>query len=226
MNEDFAYLVETLGPPAGAPPVAATALRQWDGRLPSGLLELWAEYGRGSWAKGKFQLCDPDDFADLVATLLQGDPEFAPAETHLVGYGAFGDLVLWHETREDLQISLPYLRGTASCVAADWQRSDANVALSAPLMEIGEPGAFTLFEGEKTATPMFARCAKQHGALAPGECYGLFPALALGGICSTDGVKRVKAREHFALLAQLGPVRLVEYQPDTIRFIRELGRRG
>lgn len=223
MNEDFAYVIEKLGPLQQATKIAPAATRKWMGRLPSGLLELWVEYGVGSWDRCKFQLCDPDDYAGVVDMMLQGDAEFSPEQTHLVGFGAFGDLVLWHETRENLEISLPYLRGSAACYRDGWKPSDANVAITNPLLHVREKEAYTLFSGEK-ATPMFSQCARQHGRLAMGECYGLFPALALGGTSDPKNVKRVKAREHFALLAQLGPIQLVDYRSSGgMRVIRQLG---
>lgn len=223
MNEDFAYVIEKLGPPQQARKIDPAAAQKWAGRLPSGLLELWVDHGIGSWDRCRFQLCDPDDYAGVVDTMLHDDAEFSSVQTHLIGFGAFGDLVLWHETRENLEISLPYLRGSAVCHRPGWKPSDANVAITNPLLHIREKEAYTLFSGDK-ATPIFSQCVKQHGRLAMGECYGLFPALALGGTSDPKNVKRVNAREHFALLAQLGPIRLVDYRSrGGVSVIRELG---
>jgi len=73
---------------------------------------------------------------------------------------------------------------------------------------------------------------KRLGPLAPGEVYGFFPALQLGGAYTIESLRRVKAPEHFALLAQLAPMNLIELTPpEPPRFpygrhviIRPIGR--
>jgi hypothetical protein len=51
--------------------------------------------------------------------------------------------------------------------------------------------------------PDFRRIAKRLGAPGEGECYGFFPAIALGGDGSPESARKVRLREHLAMLAQL-----------------------
>ena len=226
MNELFAYKVEKFGAPANAEPFDAAAALQWRNKLPNGLLELWQEYGIGMWANGKFQFCRPDRYDSIVETIFQGDHQFQPSRTHLFGFGAFGDLLLWNEDLQNIAISLPYLRGSADVSEPDFKAYDQNVAISSTLTRIEADTSLTLFENTSSAPPIFNKCRRRFGELEPGECYGLFPALALGGSTDINSVKRVKALEHFSILAQLGPVRLVDYSGGSTRYIRNLGAQG
>ena len=56
-----------------------------------------------------------------------------------------------------------------------------------------------------------------------GECYGFFPALAMGGAPKLENLKRVKALVHFAFLAQLQPFTLMDYLARPIKAIRQIG---
>lgn len=223
MNEDVAYLVERLGPLEATVPVDPAEVRAWQGRLPSGLLELWAAQGLGRWARGRFQFCRPQDYVSVTEAVFAGDPEFSPGETHLIGYGAFAELVFWNQSRQIVLADLPRLTGSASSFRAGWKPVDANVALTGCLLTIKYKESFNAFE-EGSGAPMFARCLKALGTLGLGECYGFFPPLAMGGAPKLANVKRVAAREHFAILSQLGRVRMLDYRTGgAIRFIRELG---
>ena len=59
----------------------------------------------------------------------------------------------------------------------------------------------------------FAAAAAKHGKLEPGEAYGFFPALQLGGAYRIENLRRVRAAEHFAILAQLEPFKLTRLTP-------------
>ncbi len=226
MNEDFAYVAEKLAPQMQTAHPDPGLIEQFKAKFPSGLIEVWQEYGFGSWAGGKFQFCNPADYAGVVKLILRGDPDYSPDHTHLVGCGAFGDLVLWHDTRQCMLVNLPYLRATADAVRPNWKATEVNIALTSRLHDLADKGTFTLFDNTARAAPIYKRCAKRLGPPDLGECYASHPALALGGSTDIASVKRVRAREHFAILAQLGPTRLVNYVSDRQNFLPHLGPQG
>lgn len=80
-----------------------------------------------------------------------------------------------------------------------------------------------MLEATQGAPVLFARTLKKLSELSPGEVYGFFPALAMGGSARLDTLRKVKALEHLAFLAQLGPARLMDYRSGRESFVRELG---
>ncbi len=224
MNDYFSHLIEQYGPPTDAEPFGADDARLLRGRLPEALLAFWVECGIGSWLNAKLQFWHPDKYASIVKMILDGDPEYPPEKTHLYAYGAFGELQLWNEDRNTMSVNLPYLRARAAATRPNWSKGNEDAAIVSTLFSLDDKTSLTLFENTPSTPPMFDKCVKKYGKLERGECYGLFPALALGGSTKVANVKRVPALEHFALLAQLGPVRLTIPQASgDVVTIRTLG---
>ncbi len=224
MNRYFTYLVEQYGPPTDAEPFGADDARLLRGRLPEALLAFWTECGIGSWLNAKLQFWHPDKYAGVVKMILDGDPEFAAGKTHLYAFGAFGELQLWNENKDTMSINLPYLRARTASTNPKWHKEDDDAAIIGTLFGLDRKTSLSLFENTPSTPPMFDKCVKTYGKLERGECYGLFPALALGGSTKVANVKRVPALEHFTLLAQLGPVRLTIPQASgDVVTIRTLG---
>ncbi|MGF6232841.1 hypothetical protein QFZ27_006796 [Inquilinus ginsengisoli] len=80
--------------------------------------------------------------------------------------------------------------------------------------------------------PLYRRCQEKYGRLEPGECYGFFPALAISDIFgphrTIENIRRVKAMEHFTILAQLDAFRLARVGvegAEPVRPIAEADRR-
>ncbi|WP_181847430.1 T6SS immunity protein Tdi1 domain-containing protein [Thalassospira profundimaris] len=70
---------------------------------------------------------------------------------------------------------------------------------------------------------LFARVCKRLRDPEPGDCYGFFPALAMGGAPKLENLKRTDALSHFSFLAQLHPFTLVDYLSRPIKTVRQIG---
>jgi hypothetical protein len=85
----------------------------------------------------------------------------------------------------------------------------------------------TYEEFDSLDQPMFDRCVAAHGPLERGECYGYFPAVATVGLDSPmrrlENIRRVKALEHFAILAQLGTFHLMKLERGAYVSVRPIG---
>ena len=73
---------------------------------------------------------------------------------------------------------------------------------------------------------MFDRCVKNLGPLEFGEVYGFVPSLGLTGFNTrsrvVENVRRLRALEHFSMIAQLQPFRLIRNfgpREETVRMI-------
>ncbi|TDK29361.1 hypothetical protein E2F50_22630 [Rhizobium deserti] len=103
----YLELVEQHSAPNGGP-VPLHEINSYRGRLPEGLLEFWAKYGRGIWPGGRSQLCDPATFAPLLEELFEGDPEFHAEDLLVYAMGAFGNLHLTDGSMRAILIDVNY----------------------------------------------------------------------------------------------------------------------
>ena len=181
------------------------------------------------WLDGKFQFCRPSDYANLVEQIFEDDPELLPSATHMVGFSAFGQLLLWNEQHEQLLVDLPWL--TARVYAFDVREpgDPTRFPITTPLYILDREGSFNVFERDDAAEPLFARArARALARLGPpdlGQCYGFLPMLALGGSAKLDRIERLDAAVHFSLLAGAGrcSVMAVQTPGGYPTPLRELG---
>ncbi|WP_259779841.1 DUF1851 domain-containing protein [Aestuariispira ectoiniformans] len=90
-------------------------------------------------------------------------------------------------------------------------------------LDLDDAAAKAINAYDEDDKPLFARAKKKLGALEPGECYGFFPALAMGGAPKLENLKRVQALEHFLFLAQLQQFTLVDFLSRPVREVRLIG---
>lgn len=68
------------------------------------------------------------------------------------------------------------------------------------LRHINDP----IFHAYNLHGDLYEELAPAGPPLLPGECYGFFPLLSMGGEATLESVQRVKLREHLDILAQFG----------------------
>ena len=212
MASMFTALIGKHGPPAKAMPMAPAELDALAEQLPSELLAFWREYGLGTWLDGKFQFCRPGDYAELVEQVFEDDPDFLPSATHMVGFSAFGQLLLWNEQHKRVVVDLPRLVARVDSFDVRKPGAPIHFSLATPLSLVGHEGSFDVFEQDEAARPLFARALARLGPLDLGQCYGFVPMLAFGGSAKLDRIERLDAEVHFSLLAGAGRCRVMAVQ--------------
>ncbi|WP_211230551.1 GAD-like domain-containing protein, partial [Inquilinus limosus] len=93
----FQRALEKFGEPQGGEAVPTSVFRAYQGRLPDGLLRFWEQHGLGMWLDGYFQFCNPDVYHQVVQAILGNDPQLKADQSHLVGFSAFGHLLVRNE---------------------------------------------------------------------------------------------------------------------------------
>ena len=179
----FKEFDQQYGPPERCISVSDDALRRYHGALPDELLAEWREVGWCCYEKGLLWLVDPQQFADV----LDDWGPFDGAVPVVFLRTAFAHLYLWHEGSV---YSLDVQRGGLSRVTT---RIDRMFTLLCD-PEIKE---------KILRASLFEQAVPLLGGLARDECYAFEPALALGGSGALETLRRVKIREHLAILAQL-----------------------
>jgi hypothetical protein len=191
----------------------------FSGKLPEFLIQLWKKHGIGSWSGGLINLCNPSNFDGLLSQIFHADKDFSHQDCHVFGYSAFGQVLVWSERHWIVEVDL--LRGRLSSAGLIYPEKKTDPDMSLLLSILTDNDSLNAYDDNNK--PLFARARKKLGALEQGECYGFFPALAMGGAPDLKNLKRVKVLEHFIFLAQLQQFSLIDYLARPISEVRKIG---
>jgi hypothetical protein len=228
----FAYMIRTLGEPGHASRINPEEAAHYAARVPPALIRFWIEHGRGAYFDGLYWICDPAPFDAVLELIFEGDPEFRPSDMTVVAYTALGALKVWHRRRRIMNVAL--LQSTVfNPPASSWHDARTGQPFSEDF-SISNHVSTGRWEFLQEERDFFAAAVARHGALEPGETYGFFPALQLGGAYAVENLRRVKAAEHFTILAQLEPFKLTRLTPPDppaypyghVEFVRFIGPHG
>lgn len=208
-HEDFQYLIEKFGDPECLRTLDEQEIERFRDRIPESLLTFWEHYGICEFWGGLLRLCHPDDMRGILRLAFGNDPELDPERCHVVAHNAFGELYIWSELFQRLFLDLVDLdlRGR---VLEEPSRRIEDEDRAVAFLFAGEKRDFDRYD--QHGKLLFSRCRSRLGALEADECYGFVPALLVGGEDDISNMRRVKAREHFAILAQLK-------KPDFVRIL-------
>ncbi len=182
------------------------ALRRF---FPNQVADFCFNIGRSVLRDGLIQSCHPDDMRGVLALILGADRDFSHDNCHAFAYSAFGVIFFWMEEYGYGNISIYEGRLThKNFVKGQHAGPMAVNAVSVPFWLSDQALDFE----DDAGKPLFKRAAKKLGSLEVGECYGFVPALALGGIADIAHLKRLKAPEHFAIVAQAMEYNLIDVQ--------------
>ncbi|CAG0987859.1 hypothetical protein ANRL3_02562 [Anaerolineae bacterium] len=153
-------------------------------KVDENLATLWREDGWARYGGGLFWTMDPRDFVGLSK-----DWDIVPSNALVFGRNALGDIFL-------------IIEGEVFMLLVQWKRllkigSSVYIFLNSTLKEPNLQESFL-------QSNLFTAIRKHLGDLKVDECYGLFPALPLGGNDEDpNAYQRAKLREYLALLAQM-----------------------
>jgi hypothetical protein len=180
----FGDFEHEYGPPEDRIPPSAESLLQYVGVLPDELLEQWRQDAWCSYGHGLLWLSDPEQVADVMEEWVE---VIGPGRPVVFLRTAFAHLYFW---REGSVYSLDVHRGSLSEVTKRIHR--IFTLLCDP--EIKE---------RTLRASLYASARERLGPPQQDECYAFEPALALGGPGTVETIRRVKLREHLAILAQI-----------------------
>jgi hypothetical protein len=209
----FSYLVKTLGEPERARKVPDTEIADYVGVVPEALLRFWFEHGRGSYQQGAFWICDPRPLVSVLDEIFRGDAEFDPRQMTVVGYTAFGTMLIWDRAKKQVSVNL-----LTSAVSSVLESKRIDVNTGKPFSDDFTIGTF--ITGMKDYDePLFASALKRLGRLDEGEIYGFVPALQLGGTFEVESLHRMRLAEHASFLTQLQRLKLTRLtSPEPPRY--------
>ena len=142
----------------------------------------------------------------------------------MVGFSAFGELLLWNEQHERVLVDLLWLTVRIRALDVLEPGDPTHLPLATPLYRLDREGSFNVFEQDEAAEPLFACALARLGPVDLGQCYGFVPMLAFGGSATLDTIERLVAEIHFSLLAGAGRCRVMAVQtpgghPAPLRYL-------
>lgn len=221
INENIEAIFARNGPFAPGRSVSVETVSEYRGKLPDILLDIWGTQGVGVWGDGLFQLCVPTDFDGLLSQIFHADDDLSHRDCHVIGYGAFGELLVWSEKHWITHIYLNRAEVICAGLISPEKKRSTEASIATTLFGLSKD--VTLLGYDEEGKPLLSRTKKRLGNLSPGQAFGFFPALPMGGAPNIENIRIVPALEHFLFLAQLQQFKLVDYLAQPPKVVREIG---
>lgn len=223
-HDDIEYALSTFNTKRRLSSLDENAISKLSDGIPPSLLEFISSESRTEFHDGLFRMCNPLEFQPILALIFRSDRDLRHDECRVIGYTAFGDLYVWSNRIFRVRIALAEgLVFSTRLVNPGMPAPQSIDGFAAGMIPDRENADFEDVDG----LPLYNRCQAMHGPLEDDECYGFFPALALSGIAGpsrvVENIRRVKALEHFSILAQLTMFNLAAPRGGEIILYRPIG---
>jgi hypothetical protein len=204
MDEYFEYFLSKMGPQLQKIQPTKMQINKFSGKLPTQLLDYWAEYGWGGFHNGLFWITDPEEYTSVVESWLEGTNIPDQKNYHVISRSAFGRIFLWNK-KTGQNITIDSLCSQIISSPADKYVASGNDTRSLQaFFSSTRPDELDLEDYKDK--PLFNRALTALGPISADEMYGFEPALCIGGAPILANLKKVKIISHLLLLNQLGEV--------------------
>lgn len=173
--------------------------REW---APEPLIAFWTEVGFGWFGQGLLQIVDPVTLSDGLALLLGGSSHkrFPLVRT------AFGEIFYYRDMREEARALA--MSGANPGELGDISNVDVHHGeVGVTSLDVEEFFNSALCDPENVEgylrKSLVERAREMLGPLAPSECFGFVPALALGGYEDIGSVQKMDMYVHWSILRQM-----------------------
>lgn len=163
--------------------VGQNVINLYKNKIPEKLLDIWEEYGFGSFMDNYIKIIDPNEYNGLL-----NDSYFRGKDSIPVMPTGFGDIITWEKNRY-LGI-VKYRKGTFDIIEDGFEYF---------LNDIMDPE----YVREFLDNSQYKEAVIENGKLDFDECFGYVPLLQLGGSEKVENLKKVKIKEHLELITKM-----------------------
>lgn len=149
-------------------------------KIPKLIIQIWEDYGFGSFMNGFLRTIDPNEFQDILQRAYYMGTKSLP-----VFVTALGDMIVWEENTY-LTI-LRFRHGTFSIMEKGCSYFLNDLTDDEYIEEFFKPQNYYI-------------ALQKQGTLKYDECFGYVPLLCLGGPEDANWLKKVKLLEHLELI--------------------------
>lgn len=163
--------IDAVGPMTNPQRLPADILARFDDNLPRALIDVWENQGIGDLDKGRLRLCIPGALRTPVNTLFGQDPYFA-GQVQAIAFGAFGDLILWHDTYQIVYVNMQLAFVEMPVFFQPITKTSDDDAIYHQFLKM-QAGALDAYDD--TGTPMYDNAIAAHDELKELQIFGMNP---------------------------------------------------
>ena len=163
--------------------ISEETIKKYQGRIPDELMEVWKNYGYGSFYNGYLKIINPDEYQEILEeSYFNGKisiPIFATG---------FGDIITWRSG--EFVTLIIYRKNDIDVLVAGFEFFFGDLMTGKVLIRRLDKG-------------LYEEALSRYGTLEYDECFGFVPLLPLGGSEKVDNLEKVKILPHIDLITQM-----------------------
>ena len=159
-------------------------IEKYKGQVPDEIIEIWKNYGLGSFLNGYLRVINPDDYKELVEETYFSGKESIPLFTT-----AFADVITWENNK---YIGIIFYR------EEDFDIIDSG-------MDFFFTDIYTedSLRNDYFDLKLYEKAVKKYGELEYNQSFCFVPLLGLGGKKSVDNLDKGDTLTHIYLITEL-----------------------
>ncbi|MGP4041761.1 T6SS immunity protein Tdi1 domain-containing protein [Gracilibacillus sp. D59] len=166
--------------------VPSYLIEKYKNIIPKEIIDLWQNYGFGTFMHGYFKSINPEEFQDILQ-----ECSIRYTDSVVLFATGMGDLVIWADGYVRL---LNFRYGVLKTVMPNFLYFFKSLDSEK-------------FRDEYLQWQPFPEAINQYNELDYDECFGYTPLLGLGGPEKVENLKKVKLKEHILIITEfMGPV--------------------
>ena len=159
-------------------------IEKYKGQVPDEVIEIWKNYGLGSFLNGYLRVINPDDYKELVE-----ETYFRGKESIPLFVTAFADVITWQENR---YIGIIF-----------YKEEDFDIMASGMDFFFSDIYTEESFRKEFFDLKLYEKAVKRYGELEYNQSFCFVPLLGLGGKKSVDNLDKGDTLTHIYLITEL-----------------------
>jgi len=162
--------------------VPTELIKKYEGKVPAKLIEIWKNYGFGTFANGYVKIINPEDYTEIL------EHSYFAADTSIPIFATgFADVIHWSKNK--------YLK------IIQYKRHDISS------YSFGLESFVSNFGNERTMkfldNAQYDSAVQLLGSLDYDECFGYVPLLPLGGSEKVERLQKMKIIQHIKLITDM-----------------------
>ena len=176
--------------------VSEEIINKYKNKIPEQVLDIWQNYGFGSFLNGYLKIVNPEEYEDLLKETYISVKDEPIESTTVLFATALGDLIICEKTesKKDNIYLIEYRKGRYKMLLGGLEFFFEDL-LDEDYLE------------DDLEWKPYLEAVNKLGELSYDECFGYVPLLGLGGSEKIENMSKVKIKEHIYLITDfMGPL--------------------